>query len=150
MKLLRPLIENNNFRLTDNSPCAVHSIRAGTSRCPSPPIPRAYGQRALLHVRTVMHHSFATSHSVAYLLPGPALAAPNPRTQRSSIARHPHQLQHDHPARTASWCLRRDYPTPPQRHAICYRHLSYSTGPSSRECRLLKPKPTVTSSIPTG
>ena len=52
-------------------------------------------------------HSIPSSHPVASLLPGPAVAAPNPRTRRSSIARHPHQLQHDHPARTASWNLRR-------------------------------------------
>ena len=52
-------------------------------------------------------HCIPPSHPVASLLPGPAVAAPNPRTRRSSIARHPHQLQHDHPARTASWNLRR-------------------------------------------
>ena len=44
-------------------------------------------------------------HPIASLLTGPAVAAPNPRTRWSSIARHPHQLQHDHPARTASWNL---------------------------------------------
>ena len=43
-----------------------------------------------------------------------------------------------------------DSPTPPRRHGTCYRHLSCSTAPSSRECRLLKTKPTATSSIPTG
>ena len=52
-------------------------------------------------------HCIPLSHPVASLLPGPAVAAPNPRTRRSSIARHLHQLQHDHPARTASWNLRR-------------------------------------------
>ena len=52
-------------------------------------------------------HCIPPLHLVASLLPGPAVAAPNPRTRRSSIARHPHQLQHDHPARTASWNLRR-------------------------------------------
>ena len=52
-------------------------------------------------------HCIPPSHPVASLLPGPAVAAPNPRTRRSSIVRHPHQLQHDHPARTASWNLQR-------------------------------------------
>ena len=52
-------------------------------------------------------HCIPPSHPVASLLPGPAVAAPNPRTRRSSIARHLHQFQHDHPARTPSWNLRR-------------------------------------------
>ena len=43
-----------------------------------------------------------------------------------------------------------DSPTPPRRHGMWYRHLSCSTGPSSRKCRLLKTKSTATSSIPTG
>ena len=52
-------------------------------------------------------HCIPPSHPVASLLPGPAVVAPNPRTRRSSIACHPHQLQQDHPARTASWNLLR-------------------------------------------
>ena len=46
-------------------------------------------------------HCIPPSHLVAYPLP------PNPRSRRSFIARHLHQFQHDHPACTASWNLRR-------------------------------------------
>ena len=35
-------------------------------------------------------HCIPPSHPVASLLPGPAVAAPNPRTRRSSIGRHVH------------------------------------------------------------
>ena len=52
-------------------------------------------------------HCILPSHPVASLLPGPAVAVANPRTRRSSIARHRHQLQHDQSGRTASWNLRR-------------------------------------------
>ena len=52
-------------------------------------------------------HWIPPSHPVASLLPGPAVAGPNPRTRRSSITRHLHRIQHDHHARTASWNLRR-------------------------------------------
>ena len=105
--------------------------------------------RRMVGALSYMHklHCIPPSHPVASLLPGPAVAAPNPRTRRSSIAHHPHQLQHDHPARTGIYG---DSPTPPRRHGMCYRHLSCSTGPSSRDCRLLKTKSTATSSIPTG
>ena len=84
-----------------------------------------------------------------HIMPGPAVAAPNPRTLRSSIARHPHQLQHDHPARTASWNLRR-FPNAASKAWNVLPPSLLQHRPELKRMQALKTKSTATSSTPIG